>query len=113
MPVHDDDIIFSPISVAQVLLLVRGRRVGRSEGVRRGLHASVVRLHAVRPPLRALSPLCEPPSRPVALGPDGRVPGARALHLDLCRLEHHGAAAQRQRRDCHHGPRQFGREASV
>ena len=44
---------------------VRGRRVGRAEGVRRGLHAALLRLLPRRQTVRTLAPLRQPPQGPV------------------------------------------------
>ena len=91
-------------SAAQIFLPLRRWGVGREEGVRRRLHAGLLRLLAHRQTNRAQPPLHQPVARPKPVGEDGRLPGPRALHLHLRRSRHHRPAPQRERGDRHHRP---------
>ena len=98
------------VSASKIFLPLRGRCLGCPEGLRRCLYAGVLRLFADCPTDGAVADFHQPATRPEPVGADGRVPGAGAVHLDVCGPGHHGPATQRERGNCHYGPRPAGRE---
>lgn len=98
-----NSISYFPFLAPEIFLPLRGRCLGRPQGLRRRVHVSLVRVLALGAADGAVSPLHQLAPGPIPLGENGGISGAGAFHLHVRGRLHHDAAPQRERGNRHNG----------